>query len=89
MPLDGLRVLELATIVAGPSTGKYLADFGAEVIKVEHPRTGDITRNLGLKVDGVTLWWKLVGRNKKPVTLDLGHPKDRSSQSGSSPARTS
>ncbi|MGH2785308.1 MAG: CaiB/BaiF CoA transferase family protein [Actinomycetota bacterium] len=75
MPLDGLRVIELATIVAGPSTGKYLADFGAEVIKVEHPKTGDTTRGMGYKHQGVALWWKLVGRNKKPVTLNLGHPK--------------
>src|SRR5207248_7273641 len=70
-PLEGLRVVELATIVAGPSTGKYLADFGAEVIKVEHPRTGDTTRGMGWTVDGIALWWKLVGRNKKPVTLNL------------------
>jgi crotonobetainyl-CoA:carnitine CoA-transferase CaiB-like acyl-CoA transferase len=75
MPLEGLRVVELATIVAGPSTGKYLADLGAEVIKVEHPRTGDTTRNLGWKADGVSLWWKLVGRNKKPITLDLSRPR--------------
>ena len=73
--LEGLRVIELATIVAGPSTGKYLADFGAEVIKVEHPKTGDTTRNMGFKRDGVALWWKLIGRNKKPVTLNLSHPK--------------
>ncbi len=71
MPLDGLRVVEFATIVAGPSTGKYLADFGAEVIKVEHPKSGDTTRGLGWKDGGVALWWKLVGRNKKPVTLNL------------------
>lgn len=75
MPLEGLRVIELATIVAGPSTGKYLADFGAEVIKVEHPATGDTTRGMGFKDQGVALWWKLVGRNKKPVTLNLSHPK--------------
>jgi crotonobetainyl-CoA:carnitine CoA-transferase CaiB-like acyl-CoA transferase len=75
MPLDGLRVVEFATIVAGPSTGKYLADFGAEVVKVEHPRTGDTTRNLGWKAGGAALWWKLVGRNKKPVTLNLSHPR--------------
>ena len=75
MPLEGLRVVELATIVAGPSTGKYLADFGAEVIKVEHPITGDTTRNMGFKDSGVALWWKLIGRNKKPVTLNLSHPK--------------
>ncbi|MGH2728851.1 MAG: CaiB/BaiF CoA transferase family protein [Actinomycetota bacterium] len=75
MPLEGLKVIEFATIVAGPSTGKYLADFGAEVLKVEHPTTGDTTRNLGFKDGGVALWWKLVGRNKKPVTLNLSHPK--------------
>ena len=75
MPLDGVRVVEFATIVAGPSTGKYLADFGAEVIKVEHPTSGDTTRNLGWKDGGIALWWKLVGRNKKPVTLNLSHPR--------------
>lgn len=75
MPLDGLRVVEVATIVAGPSTGKYLADFGAEVIKVEHPTTGDTTRTLGWKDGDTALWWKLVGRNKKPITLNLSHPK--------------
>ncbi len=75
MPLEGLRVIEFATIVAGPSTGKYLADFGAEVVKVEHPKTGDTTRNLGFKDSGVALWWKIVGRNKKPVTLNLSHPQ--------------
>ncbi|HJR19471.1 MAG TPA: CoA transferase [Actinomycetota bacterium] len=75
MPLEGLKVIELATIVAGPSTGKYLADFGADVIKVEHPKTGDTTRGMGYKHEGVALWWKLVGRNKRPVTLNLSHPK--------------
>ncbi len=100
MPLDGLRVVELATIVAGPSAGKYLADFGADVIKVEHPKAGDTTRSMGYKHEGVALWWKLVGRNKRPVTLNLSHPKgqeiaaaatrgrrrDRSKTSGPAPS---
>lgn len=70
-PLEGIRVLEAATLFAGPMTGMILADFGAEVIKIEHPG-GDPVRNHGRKKDGVPLWWKMVGRNKKAVTLYLG-----------------
>lgn len=71
-PLAGIRVIELATVVAGPGTGKYLADFGAEVIKVEPPG-GDATRRMGWTGPGETdaYFWKLVNRNKKVVALDL------------------
>ncbi|HEY8218255.1 MAG TPA: CoA transferase, partial [Acidimicrobiia bacterium] len=70
--LDGVRVVELATVLAGPGTAKYLADFGADVIKVEPP-TGDGTRGMGWRDpgDGQTLMWKTVGRNKRTVVLDL------------------
>jgi crotonobetainyl-CoA:carnitine CoA-transferase CaiB-like acyl-CoA transferase len=77
MPLEGVRVIDVATIIAGPGVAAHLGDFGADVIKVEHPRTGDTARNLGLKAEGVALWWKLIGRNKRPVTLNLSHPKGR------------
>lgn len=71
-PLAGIRVIELATVVAGPGTGRYLADFGADVIKVESP-DGDPTRRMGWTGPGETdaYFWKLVNRNKKAVTLDL------------------
>lgn len=73
MPLSDLRVIELATVLAGPNCGRYLADFGADVIKVERPGVGDTTRSLGWRDpdDGVTFFWKLVGRGKRSVELDL------------------
>lgn len=69
-PLQGIRVLDLATIIAGPAVATMLADFGAEVIKIEHP-TGDSQRRHGLMKDGVGLWWKVLNRNKRCITLDL------------------
>lgn len=72
-PLAGLRVIELATILAGPLTGMLLADHGADVIKVEHPR-GDPLRTHGPAKGGVGLLWKVIGRNKRTVTLDLRVP---------------
>lgn len=63
--------MELANVVAGPLTGSLLADFGAEVIKVELPGQGDAIRYVGPKKNGVSLWWKVSGRNKKNITLDL------------------
>ncbi len=69
-PLDGIRVLDVATIFAGPFIATILGDFGADVVKVEHPR-GDPLRGHGHQKDGVPLWWKVVGRNKRTVTLDL------------------
>lgn len=69
--LGGLRVLDLATLFAGPLAATLLADFGAEVIKIEHPRKPDPSRGHGPSKDGVGLWWKLLGRGKRTVTLDL------------------
>jgi crotonobetainyl-CoA:carnitine CoA-transferase CaiB-like acyl-CoA transferase len=69
--LDGLRVLDLATLFAGPMAATLLGDFGAEVIKVEHPRRPDPSRGHGPAKHGVGLWWKVLGRNKRTLTLDL------------------
>ena len=72
-PLAGLRVIDCSTVIAGPGCARHLGDFGADVIKVERPDGGDGTRAMGWTdpADGVTLWWKLVGRNKRTVALDL------------------
>jgi crotonobetainyl-CoA:carnitine CoA-transferase CaiB-like acyl-CoA transferase len=72
-PLAGIRVLDLATVIAGPGAARYLADFGADVLKVERPGTGDSTRAMGVPhpADGTSLYWKLVSRNKRCTTLDL------------------
>ena len=74
--LDGLRVLDLSSLYAAPLIATNLGDFGAEVIKVEHPR-GDDARRWGLAKDGVPLWWKSVARNKRVIALDLGTEEDR------------
>lgn len=70
-PLAGIRVIETATLFAGPLPATFLGDFGADVIKVEHPRTPDASRGHGPSKDGVGLWWKTIGRNKRTITLDL------------------
>ena len=72
-PLAGLRVLDLSMIVAGGTASSLLADFGAEVVKVERPGGGDPLRNWGPFANGVSLWWKVHSRNKKSVTLNLGN----------------
>ncbi|GHJ39228.1 CaiB/BaiF CoA-transferase family protein [Streptomyces sp. TS71-3] len=72
--LDGIKVLDIATLFAGPLAATLLADFGAEVIKVEHPK-GDPVRHHGASKDGVGLWWKMLSRNKKAITLYLGSPE--------------
>ncbi|CAM5491417.1 CAIB/BAIF family protein OS=Streptomyces glaucescens OX=1907 GN=SGLAU_09210 PE=4 SV=1 [Streptomyces glaucescens] len=76
-PLTGLRVLDLATLFAGPLAATLLGDFGADVIKVEHPTRPDPSRGHGPSKDGVGLWWKLLGRNKRTITLDLSRPGGR------------
>src|SRR5439155_1579495 len=76
-PLDGIRVLELAQVVAGPFCGTLMAEFGAEVIKTEMPGKGDDLRRLGPSEDGVSYWFAVDNRNKKLVTLDLRTPKDQ------------
>jgi crotonobetainyl-CoA:carnitine CoA-transferase CaiB-like acyl-CoA transferase len=74
--LEGLRVIDCSTVLAGPGCARYLADFGADVIKVERPDTGDTTRAMGWRDprDGVTLFWKLLGRGKRTIVLDLKDP---------------
>ena len=77
-PLADLRVVDMSTVLAGPNCARYLADFGATVIKVERPG-GDSLRNMAWRDprDGEGLWWKLVNRNKYTVTLDLKTNSDR------------
>jgi crotonobetainyl-CoA:carnitine CoA-transferase CaiB-like acyl-CoA transferase len=70
-PLQGLRVVDAATLAAGPMVATALGEFGAEVIKVEQPGAGDPLRTWGHQKDGIGLFWKSVGRNKQCVTLDL------------------
>lgn len=69
--LDGLKVVEFAQVVAGPLAGGLLADHGATVIHVEAPGDGDVARRMGPDKDGVHLWWKVSGRNKRSVSIDL------------------
>jgi succinyl-CoA--D-citramalate CoA-transferase len=72
MPLEGVRVVEMGSFLAGPFCGQLLADFGAEVIKVEPPGKGDPMREWGRhRKEGKTLWWPIIARNKKSVTLNL------------------
>lgn len=71
-PLTGLRVVEFGQLLAGPYVGTLLGDFGAEVIKIEAPGSGDPMRDWGrLRSDGHSLWWAIVGRNKQSVAIDL------------------
>lgn len=76
-PLAGIRVLELGQLLAGPFAGTLLAYFGAEVIKVEPPGTGDPIRQWRVVQEGTSLWWRSLGRNKKCITLDLKRPPGR------------
>jgi crotonobetainyl-CoA:carnitine CoA-transferase CaiB-like acyl-CoA transferase len=79
LPLADLRVVDASTVLAGPSCARYLADFGADVIKVERPGTGDGTRDMFLRDpdDGVTYFWKLLGRGKRTIALDLKSDEGR------------
>src|SRR5204862_8029118 len=74
-PLHELRVIEAATLAAGPMVGTALGEFGAEVIKVEPPGAGDPMRTWGDRREGIGLAWKSVSRNKRCVTLDLRQPE--------------
>lgn len=74
-PLKGVRVLELGQLIAGPFASKMLAEFGAEVIKIEPPEGGDPLRKWRLMHDGTSVWWAAQSRNKKSVTLDLRQPE--------------
>lgn len=73
--LAGLRVIDAATLFAGPTAATMLADFGADVIKIEHPTKGDPVRGHGYSKDGQSLWWANIGRNKSTLALNLGNPQ--------------
>lgn len=74
-PLTGVRVVELGSFIAGPYCGQLLGDMGAEVVKFEDPGKGDPMRQWGFaKKDGASVWWPVIGRNKKSVTVDLRTP---------------
>lgn len=72
MPLEGLKVIDASTILAGPLCCQILGDFGADVVKIEHPIHGDSMRGHGGQKDGVPIWWKEISRNKRTVGLNLG-----------------
>jgi len=74
-PLEGIRVLDIATILAAPLAGTLMADFGADVVKAELPGTGDGLRNFPPFKDGKSVWWKAANRNKNFITLDLRRPE--------------
>ena len=73
--LNGIKVLEMGQLIAGPFAAKTLADFGAEVIKVETPVTGDALRKWRLLKDGTSVWWQVQSRNKESISLDLKTPQ--------------
>ncbi len=73
--LEGLRVIDAATLFAGPTAATMLADFGAHVVKIEHPRKGDPVRGHGYSKDGHSLWWANIGRNKRTLALDFSKPE--------------
>jgi len=73
--LAGLKVLELGQLIAGPFAAKTLADFGAEVIKIEPPGSGDPLRKWRMLKDGTSVWWQVQSRNKRSLALDLRHPQ--------------
>lgn len=76
-PLAGVKVVELAHLIAGPMAGTLLADLGADVVHVEDPGSGDAARRQGPAKDGTKVWWKVTGRNKRSVTIDLREPDGR------------
>ena len=75
--LEGVRVLDIATVIAAPWAAGIMADFGAEVIKVEMPGRGDTSRGLGPLKDGVSIRWPALGRNKKSITLDFHYEEGK------------
>jgi formyl-CoA transferase len=73
--LSGVRVIEMGQLIAGPFCGKLLGEFGADVIKIEPPGSGDPLRNWRLLKDGTSVWWQVQSRNKRSVALDLRQPE--------------
>ncbi len=76
-PLDGLKVVELGTLIAGPFAARLMAEFGAQVIKIESPDGGDPLRKWRKLYEGTSLWWYVQSRNKQSLTLNLKHPDAR------------
>ncbi|HEV7688740.1 MAG TPA: CoA transferase [Acidimicrobiia bacterium] len=76
-PLTGLRVIDVGQLIAAPLTATLLADFGADVVKVERPGVGDAGREMGPRKGDIPLWWKVNGRNKRSIALDLKDDADR------------
>ncbi len=76
-PLDGVRVLELGSFIAGPFAGQLLGDLGADVVKIEPPGTGDPMRKWGILDGGRSLWWPAIARNKRSVAVDLRDARGR------------
>ena len=76
-PLSGVRILELGMILAGPFAGRLLADLGAEVVKIEPPRRPDPMRQWGHEINGKSLWWSIIARNKRCITLDITDRRGR------------
>jgi formyl-CoA transferase len=74
-PLQGLKVIEMGQLIAGPFAAKTLSDFGAEVVKIEPPGAGDPLRQWRLVKDGTSVWWQVQSRNKRSVALDLRKPE--------------
>ena len=74
-PLAGIKVIEMGTLIAGPFGARLLAEFGADVIKIEVPKKGDPIRNWRILHNGTSLWWYVQSRNKKCITLDCGAPE--------------
>ncbi|SFL36264.1 CaiB/BaiF CoA transferase family protein [Pelosinus propionicus] len=75
LPLQGLTILDTATMLAAPWSATFLADYGAEVIKIEHPETGCTARKYGKQKNGIGVLWKSLNRNKRGITLNLGQPE--------------
>ena len=75
--LEGIRVIEIANVIAGPWAAGLLADFGAEVLKIEMPGRGDTVRAMGPLKDGVSIRWPCFGRNKKSISLDLHYKEEK------------
>jgi formyl-CoA transferase len=78
LPLAGLKVVEMGQLIAGPFAAKTLGDFGADVIKIEPPGTGDPLRNWRMMLDGTSVWWQVQSRNKRSIALDLRDPEGQS-----------
>jgi crotonobetainyl-CoA:carnitine CoA-transferase CaiB-like acyl-CoA transferase len=73
-PLAGVRVLDASTMIAAPTTAALLSDYGADVVKLEQPQSGDHARRYGAARNGVGIYWKSLARNKRSVALDLHDP---------------